>query len=271
MKDTSLFQATSELYENADVGMYCCGKRVNAHNHVYGPEIRNYYLFVLVNKGEADFFHKNGTIKLKTHDMLFLCPGEKIHYVANTPWSIQWIGLYGQTVEKYMKLLSVDGDNPVVHVDQYHELEMLFDEVYNINSERFEYSRCYQISLVYRIFSVLLQNSSKKTTTDIVDSAKKIIDYNFDKNITITQIAETLYTDPAYLTRQFTSKYGIAPKEYIIEKRIVLAKKLLLETNATVMEISNSVGYDDSLYFSRIFKKKEGVSPVMYRRKTKEM
>ena len=66
-------------------------------------------------------------------------------------------------------------------------------------------------------------------------------------------------------TYEFTQKHGIAPKEYMLEKRIALAKKLLRETETSVMEISNSVGYVDPLYFSRIFKKKEGLSPQAYR------
>lgn len=266
MKNITSFETSSDLYENADIGMYYCGKRLETLNHIYGPEIRKYYLFVLINKGEASFFHRNGTIRLKAHDMLVMCPGEKIHYVANTPWSIQWVGLYGQTVENVMKLLKINGDNPLLHIEHYHEAELLLDELYNISGERLEHIRHYQISLLYRLLSLMLKNSSQKTNTDIVSSAKKIIDYNFDKNITIVEIAETLYTDPSYLTRQFSEKLGIGPKEYILEKRIALAKKLLYETDSSIMEISNSVGYADSLYFSRIFKKKTGISPLTYRK-----
>ena len=58
MKDTTLFQFSSDLHDYSDLGMYYCGKRVKTLNHSYGPEIRNYYLFVLVNEGEATFFIK---------------------------------------------------------------------------------------------------------------------------------------------------------------------------------------------------------------------
>ena len=83
------------------------------------------------------------------------------------------------------------------------------------------------------------------------------------------QIADALYVDAAYLTRKFTQKYGISPKEYLVEKRMAHAKKLLRETDVSVKEISISVGYLDPLYFSRLFKKKEGVSPLSYRKKRK--
>ena len=99
--------------------------------------------------------------------------------------------------------------------------------------------------------------------------AKIIIDYNFFRAITVREIAHTLHMDSAYLTRIFTQKYGIAPKEYLIDRRIEYAKKLLRESDASIKEIAISVGYDDQLYFSRIFKKKEGLPPLEYRRKLK--
>ncbi len=269
MKNSTLFQRGSDLYEQNDIGMYYCGKRIESVNHSYGPEIRNYYMFVLVNKGEATFYHKSGNITLKPHDLLVMCPGEKIHYVANTPWSIQWVGLYGQTVEQYMDLLSVNGNNPIIHIQHYYETEKILNELYDSIGERYEYAKCHQISLIYQFFSILLRNSNRRLNVDIAHSAKKIIDYNFDKDITIKDISDSLYVSHEYLTRRFSDLFGLSPKEYLINKRIELAKKLLRENNASVMEISNSVGYDDQLFFSRIFKKKTGVSPLAYRSKNK--
>ena len=266
MMDKTLFRLESDLYENNDIGMYDCGKRIRTEKHSYGPEIRNYFLFVLVNEGKADFFHKSGTIHLKAHDLLVMCPGEKIHYIAQTPWSIQWVGLYGQTVQRYMELLSIDGANPIIKVGEYYEMERLLDDLYQQIGEKSEYARCCQIALIYRFFSLLLEDARHKLNVDIAESAKRIIDYNFEKKITMQNIAQTLYLSPEYLTRQFSDRYQISPKEYLIEKRIESAKKLLRECTANIMEISNSVGYSDPLYFSRLFKNKTGLSPTEYRR-----
>ncbi len=267
--DNTLFQKACDLYENADIGMYYCGKRINTPNHVYGPEIRNYYLFVLVNKGEASLFHRNGIMKFKAHDMLVMCPCERIHYVAETPWSIQWVGLYGQTVENYMRSLRICGDDPILKIEKYYEMEEVLEELYQISNCQTEQMRFKQMELIYRFFSLLCKGEQRSKSCDIADRAKKIIDYNFDRDITVKKVAETMHLDSAYLTRKFAQKYSVAPKEYLLEKRIELAKRLLTQTDATVTEISGSVGYDDPLYFSRIFKKKEGLSPLAYRKHIK--
>ena len=269
MKDKTLFENHSDFHENTDIGMYYCGKRIGTLCHSYGPEIRNYYLFVLVNKGEADFVDKSGVVKRREHDMLVMCPGEKIHYTANTPWSIQWVGLYGQTVENHMKSLSVSGDNPIIKIEKYYEMEEVLEGLYQISNCTTEQLRCKQMELIYRFFSLLWRKEQKSKSHDIADSAKKIIDYNFDRDITIKRVADTMHLDAAYLTRKFTEKYAVAPKEYLLKKRTELAKRLLAQTDATVAEIAGSVGYDDPLYFSRIFKRKEGVSPLAYRKQFK--
>ena len=267
--DNTLFQKACDIYENSDIGMYYCGKRINTPNHVYGPEIRNYYLFVLVNKGEASLFHRNGIIKFKAHDMLVMCPGERIHYVAETPWSIQWVGLYGQTVENYMKSLRICGDDPILKIEKYYEMEEVLEELYQISNCQTEQMRFKQMELIYRFFSLLCKGEQRSKSCDIADRAKKIIDYNFDRDITVKKVADTMHLDSAYLTRKFAQKYSVAPKEYLLKKRIELAKRLLTQTDATVTEISGSVGYDDPLYFSRIFKEKEGLSPLAYRKHIK--
>ena len=210
--DNTLFQKACDIYENADIGMYYCGKRINTPNHVYGPEIRNYYLFVLVNKGEASLFHRNGIMKFKAHDMLVMCPCERIHYVAETPWSIQWVGLYGQTVENYMKHLRICGDDPILKIEKYYEMEEVLEELYQISNCQTEQMRFKQMELIYRFFSLLCKGEQRSKSCDIADRAKKIIDYNFDRDITVKKVADTMHLDSAYLTRKFAQKYSVAPK-----------------------------------------------------------
>lgn len=269
MNDPTLFQQSSDLHEINNIGMYYCGKRVATKNHTYGPEIRNYYLLVLVNKGEAIFYHKNGIKKLRAHDLLIMYPEEKIHYKATTPWSIQWVGLYGKSVEQYLNLLPVSREKPILHLEQYYETERILNELYENSKERSDSSRFNQLSLIYQFFSTLFQNAKTKKTGSIVESAKKIIDYNFNTPISIDDIAKTLYANTTYLTKRFSKQYGYSPKEYMLKKRMEFSTTLLLTTDLSVMEISNSVGYEDQLYFSRIFKKKIGVSPLEYRKRAK--
>lgn len=265
MKDNTLYEIKTNLYNDLDIGIYYCGKRINTLDHAYGPAIRNHYLFVLVNGGEATLYGEKER-KLKEHDLLVMCPGEKIYYKAHTPWSIQWIGLYGKTVEEYTKKLGVNGKNPIFHVSLYSELETVMQKLYSLAKDTSAAADLLKVSLVYNFFSILFQSSDYKHDTDHIDTAVNIIDYNFNTDITVEKIANSLHLTPSHLTRSFRAKTGLSPKQYILNKRIEYAKELLTSSNATIFEIANSVGFSDQLYFSRIFKIKENISPSEYRK-----
>ena len=165
--------------------------------------------------------------------------------------------------------MPVSREKPILHLEQYYETERILNELYENSKERSDSSRFNQLSLIYQFFSTLFQNAKTKKTGSIVESAKKIIDYNFNTPISIDDIAKTLYANTTYLTKRFSKQYGYSPKEYMLKKRMEFSTTLLLTTDLSVMEISNSVGYEDQLYFSRVFKKKIGVSPLEYRKRAK--
>lgn len=265
MNKNTMQERLTELHFKSDVGMYYCGKRYETPNHTYGPEIRTHYLFVLVNKGSAVLYGKN-EINFGEHDLLIMLPNEKIQYKALEPWTISWLGLYGETIDKFIKILGVTPENPIIHISLYNELNSIVEKIYTLSKELTLSSKVSITSLIYEFFSVLVQNSVNIKRNDPIKSALKIIDYNYSSQISVEQIAESLTLNTAYFSRIFTKQVGISPKQYLLNKKIERAKELLKMTDASIGEIANSVGYEDQLYFSRIFKKHVGISPNEYRK-----
>lgn len=99
----------------------------------------------------------------------------------------------------------------------------------------------------------------------ITESLKKYADQHYTEDIHASDIADIFYIDPDYGSRLFKKQYGISFKNYIIFKRIETAKKLLTYTDLSINMISSNIGYDNYSYFTRLFKKTEGVTPVEYR------
>ncbi len=267
MKDTTMYERLTELHFSDDIGMYYCGKRINTKNHIYGPEIRTHYLFVLVNKGNA-VLYRDKEITFGKHDLLIMLPNERIHYKALEDWSISWLGLYGETVDKFVKILGISPDNPIIHISLYNELYSIMEKIYTISKDLSLSAKFSATGLIYEFFSILVQNANiRKDNINSIKTALRIIDYNYSSPITVEQIAKRVSLNPSYFSRVFTERVGLPPKQYLLKKRLERATELLNETNASIFEIANSVGYDDQLYFSRIFKKYIGVSPFEYRKK----
>lgn len=105
--------------------------------------------------------------------------------------------------------------------------------------------------------------------TEIKKEMEEAIHYfheNFSKNIEIDTFAKKLHMSTCWFIRSFKQYAGMPPRQYITSIRINKAKELLESTDYTVSGIGAIVGYDNPLYFSRIFKKQAGISPAQYRK-----
>ncbi|MGE8203371.1 response regulator [Heyndrickxia sp. NPDC080065] len=98
-----------------------------------------------------------------------------------------------------------------------------------------------------------------------LQKAKEYIETNYEKNITLEEVAEYVDLSPFHFTKMFKEKFGLTFIDYLTDLRIEKAKNEILHTNKSLKEICFSVGYKDPNYFSRVFKKKTGVSPTSYR------
>ena len=99
---------------------------------------------------------------------------------------------------------------------------------------------------------------------------KKYIADNISLKIQREELAKIVYLNPDYLTKLFRKQMGVTLGEYILQKRLALAKQLLLNTNLSILDISERVGITDASYFIRTFKKQIGVTPQQYRESGEE-
>ena len=99
----------------------------------------------------------------------------------------------------------------------------------------------------------------------IIETAKRYIDEHYQEELTLNSISKLVFMSPAYFSSFFSNEVGQSFLEYVITRRIEKAKQLLGEKDSKVFEVGEKVGYDNPNYFSRIFKKCTGLSPVEYK------
>lgn len=109
-----------------------------------------------------------------------------------------------------------------------------------------------------------LRTKTEKNST-IVQRTKNYMMLNFAEDISIEKIARKLHVHPSHLMRLFKQETGITISNYRNQRRLKEAKELL-QSNLSITDIAFMVGFSSSQYFSRIFRKEEGMTPSVYRK-----
>lgn len=99
----------------------------------------------------------------------------------------------------------------------------------------------------------------------VISQCKQYIEKNYMNDLSLEMLADRFHFNSSYLSNLFRTYAGIGYSEYLTKVRIEKAKELLQHTKLKVYEVSKEVGYNDSTYFIRIFKKETGVSPHKFR------
>ena len=102
-------------------------------------------------------------------------------------------------------------------------------------------------------------------------SVKRYIDLHFKEALTLEQLAEDAHMNKYYLSHAFKREYGISPINYMITKRIEESKYLLAETDLSMSQIAQLLGFSSLSYFSQVFRRTQSVSPMEYRHNTKNL
>ena len=125
----------------------------------------------------------------------------------------------------------------------------------------FDNKKLKQFQLLYSIMERLDFEQSKNPLSSIINYIETNIS---DNTITNEILAQKMGISEVYLRKLFLSNLGSTPKQYILDLRIKKAKKMLVESNYTVMKISEKCGFSSPYHFCRIFKEKIGMTPTEY-------
>ncbi len=250
-----------DLYESAivnrnfsDLNPVSCGRQECAPGHSFGPHMRDYYLLHYVTRGCGVFFRDGNAHPVRQGQFFIIRPHELTTYTADArrPWSYIWVGFTGVLAAQ------LDILPPVVTLST-----SLFHEM--LECERLR--RCREEFLAAKLFTLFTQLfESAPAPNDYVRQVCDYIDANYMNPIAIGDVARLVGVERTYLAKIFKEKTGCSMQDYLIDTRLSKAAELLVR-GYTVAESAAIAGYSDSFNFSKMFKRRYGVSPSAYRAK----
>ncbi|WP_025025539.1 response regulator transcription factor [Caldalkalibacillus mannanilyticus] len=115
----------------------------------------------------------------------------------------------------------------------------------------------------------LIKSASMKQENKTIYEIEKFIRMNYQKEIKLQEIAERFFLSREYISRKFKQEFNENISDYLVKIRMEKAKTLLQNEHMRIYDIASQIGYQDEKYFSKVFKKVEGLTPNEYRSKVK--
>lgn len=124
---------------------------------------------------------------------------------------------------------------------------------------------CYKLQEIVITFTESLFSNAPTTHSELMKKALSFISKNFAMPLTLEQVAKEVHLNPSYFSTIFKKSCGSSFKEYLNLVRIEESKRLLSNTDYSIIDIAIAVGFEDQSYFCKVFKKYTGLTPTGYR------
>lgn len=257
-----------------------------------GDEICDYVtpasMFMFVANGRGELWTKDEVWLSERFHLIHIGKGQRITvqstdfldtymilYNASLPASaLREFHMMMQTDNPFMKSWAVSPSEPLVMLEMLETMLTDWQQIDNgqLDKEKnmkdvHELRRLKAKGEFIRFVHATLQERMEHAhAPSLTEQVVHYIAKNYRGMISMEQLAQQMNYTPQYVSRKFKEQMGCSPLDYTIRLRIDLARKLLCDTEATLQEIAVYVGYPDTVYFNRMFKKQTGITPGEYRK-----
>ncbi len=208
----------------------------------------------------------------------FVIPAHMPHrYGAHheQPWTIYWLHFGGECAGHFFGNRPFKGELINSEFNRTDDRLQLFEQLYSnlesgFNPENMEYSTTALWHLLGSFrYTVPFSRIRTKEQGDVIEKSIQLMQNTLRDDVTLNELAAAAKLSVSHYSLIFKRKTGYSPLDYLIHLRIRRACHLLDFTNMKINEIARNTGYHDPFYFSRVFTKIMGISPLYYRRKLK--
>lgn len=254
-------------YQIRNIGYFDSRQKLRYADGEFTPDrrINCYEIELFLNDGGEAFINQVG-YEIKKGYVLVAKPNQIRHSKLHFKAAYLHIEVYGE----YMKSC-FDKIPDFFKLTHSKECVELIGNIFDAINRGLKNADLYVTGKVYELLYLLSAESEEEdykddTAKELVLCAKKYIDENYEKPITLSDMAGTVNLNPVYFHRVFKNAMGITPGKYLQNIRLSTAKKLLEVTGKPIEEISFLCGFSSQAYFSDFFKRKTGLSPVQFRK-----
>lgn len=231
------------------------------------------FLFLTVVSGEGVLDYDGETYTLYPGSCVLIdCMKPYAHSTAEgNLWTIQWIHFFGPTAYLIYDEYRERGGRPAFANGSQEFVFAIWEELMALASS-LDHLRDMKINQkLAELLVVIMEKSecaddeSSDSKRFVVEKIKGYLDGHYAEKISIENLSSRFLVSSSYLAYSFKAQYGVSVTGYLLSVRITYAKRLLRFSGKSVAEIGYEVGIGEPIYFSRVFKQVEGISPKQFR------
>lgn len=250
---------------NRDFGVLQYGYRKCAPGFYEQKKARETYIIYYVYSGKGVFTLADVSYSVSGGQAIFIAPNVEMTHETNEnePLEYRWVEFYGDKAEALISECGLSPEAPVYN-DKSGSLAAAFESLVSMGKVNE-----YQLSGAFRNIAAAMSGALSKPANPYGEHFNKAVAYiqaHISDGVNVSDIARHLNISRGYLTLVFNSISGKSTKQYIIDYKIDVAKRLLRNTGMSIEEVGESVGVVSPGHFSRLFKTETGCSPLEYRR-----
>lgn len=242
------------------------------------PRGRLDYQIIYVASGKAHFYFNGVEQIISAGNMVIYRPKEeqRYYYYAADHTQVYWVHFTGGNVKNILRKYGIADHMRVLYTGTSLEYKQLFEQMIHeltLCKEDYEELLVGYLQHLLILIHRSINNKPREKTLLLVSSMDNAVRYfheNYNKQICIEEYAAKQHMSVSWFIRNFKEYTDVTPTQYLLSLRISNAQTLLETTNYNVTEISEIVGYNNPLYFSRLFKKQVGMSPSDFRKHLSE-
>lgn len=232
-----------------------------------------------IGAADAFFWVLEGEIFLMIDDKSFIVhPGQlaflprgkmRTYTPSNSNFSMYemtfTITIQGQNIMEY---LGVDEDTLIVDIPDPERVTKYFERSFRHGVGSVKYIHVEVASTILNIIYSFINNYKTLSTNDkiLFEPVLSYMKENLDKSLTVSDLCKIMHMQSSYFVTRFKNAFGYPPITYLNNLRLYHAMTLLLTKPISVEQISSAVGFEDTSYFTRKFKKFTGLTPTDYRK-----
>lgn len=227
------------------------------------------YLLAYCVEGGGTLRTDSETWTVNAGDLMVIPIGIAHSYAADRqkPWSLYWVHYAGELAATYTEFLNLSA--PVAPIGMHPRLLADFEALFGlrgagVNEHAYLHAASMLKAMLTNIAALACAYGNRGTRIDL-DSIQQMMYRQLDRELNLDELAQVASLSKYHFARKFKQLTGHAPIQHFIHLKMQHACQLLDSTQEPIKRIANRVGYHDPHYFSRLFKRVIGVSPLQYR------